>query len=909
MDTKPSYEELIQRVDALEQGELERKAAEQELHENRKLLSLILDSTKDGILVGHIDGHFPYANKRFAEMWNIPQKLIEEKNREELHKIVLKQLKNPEDFQTKLGLLYQSSQKADDIIEFKDGRVFERHSEPLFKEGKTYGRVWSFHDITEQMRTGEKIQKQYRFLETFFDAIPFPFFLKDIDTKYLGCSPSYAEIFGLDTEEIVGKRSEDIFSKDIASVHNQADRELFKNPGTQIYEYQFKHADGSLHDKIVSKATYNDDDGNLAGMVGFYTDITDRKQTEKALRESEERYRNLFELSPDGIVIWQDEKAALTNPAAIRMFGATSDEEIIGKSIYEIHPIESHDKLKARLKYTFETGLPAAPTEYKFIRLDNQMLDVEATGITINYRNRPALLSLYRDILERKQAEKALKKYERIVASSSDHMALLDRNYVYQTVNEAYLQSLGKKREDIIGYSVPELFGQEFFEKNQKSNIDRCLAGEIVRYQKLIDFSDTGQRYMEIVHYPYYEDGDTVSGYVVNARDITEQKELENRLQQSQKMESIGTLAGGIAHDFNNILSPIMILSEMVMLDLPSGSPLQQNIKQIYKAGERARDLVKQILTFARKQKKELIPIRVSQVLKEAIKLLRSSIPTTIDIQYDINPELDIVLSDPTQLNLIIMNLCTNAAHAMEENGGTLKINLKNENLDSESANAFHGLESGRYIKLSVRDNGHGIKPQLTDKIFDPYFTTKEVGKGTGMGLALVHGIVKSYGGAVTVESKVGKETCFHVYLPTVEGDVDAVEAAQDPVPLPTGTEKILFVDDEKAAVDLMQSMLEKFGYKVTARTSSIEALEAFHNNPKGFDLVITDMTMPNMTGKALAKEMMSIRPDIPIIICTGFSEQIDEKGAKEMGIRAFLMKPIIMQKITNTIRQVLDDG
>ena len=253
------------------------------------------------------------------------------------------------------------------------------------------------------------------------------------------------------------------------------------------------------------------------------------------------------------------------------------------------------------------------------------------------------------------------------------------------------------------------------------------------------------------------------------------------------------------------------------------------------------------------------------------------------------------------------MNLCTNATHAMEENGGTLEVILTNENLDSKSDDAFPDLEVGRYVRLSIKDTGHGIEAHILDKIFEPYFTTKEVGKGTGMGLSIVHGIVKNFGGDVVVQSEIGKGTSFHVYLPMVEGDEVVLETEKDRVQLPTGKERILLVDDEKGAIDAIQPMLASLGYKVTARTSSIEALEAFRNKPQRFDLIITDQTMPNMTGKELSKELMRIRPDIPIILCTGFSETIDERRAYKMGISSFVMKPILLHDMANTIREVLD--
>lgn len=388
-------------------------------------------------------------------------------------------------------------------------------------------------------------------------------------------------------------------------------------------------------------------------------------------------------------------------------------------------------------------------------------------------------------------------------------------------------------------------------------------------------------------------------------KDISEQKEMENRLKQAHKMEAIGTLAGGVAHDFNNILSPIMIHSEMAMMDLPPDNPVQHNLKEIFKAGERATDLVRQILAFSHKGERNRAAIKIIPIIKEVLTLIRSSIPSTIDIHYNLEAEADTVYANPTEIHQILMNLCTNASHAMRETGGDLTINLTEDDIDQEANGRISDLKPRRYLRLTVIDTGHGIETETLNRIFEPYFTTKETGEGTGIGLAMVHGIVKSYGGDITVESEPGKGTIFNVYLPSHVANASPGSEISDVIP--GGTERILFVDDEKRAVDAMKPMLKNLGYQVTTRVSSIEALEVFRNKPDAFDLVITDQTMPNITGKELSKEIMRIRPDIPIILCTGFSEQIDERKAEEMGISAFLMKPIVMGQIARTIREVLD--
>lgn len=408
---------------------------------------------------------------------------------------------------------------------------------------------------------------------------------------------------------------------------------------------------------------------------------------------------------------------------------------------------------------------------------------------------------------------------------------------------------------------------------------------------------------------------DTFSAYVSSAlenvrlfketaRAYEELRITQGQLVQAQKMEAIGTLAGGIAHDFNNILTAIIGYTELAREEVPEGSRVQANLQEVLKAGMRAKDLVQQILMFSRQSTQEQKPLQMDSIVEEGLKLLRASIPTTIEIRPNIQRECGTVLGDPTQIYQVLMNLCANAAHAMREKGGVLEVSLMN--VDIDAALAQHpDLKSGPYVRLTVSDTGHGMDRAVMERIFDPYFTTKEPGEGTGMGLAVVHGAVKSHGGAIAVDSEPGKGTTFHVYFPRMErGGAPEAEAAAS---IPTGSERILFVDDEKALVDMIKQMIESLGYKVAGRTSSIEALEAFRAQPDKFDLVITDQTMPNMTGEMLARKLLRIRPDIPIILCTGYSESITKEKVKAMGIRELIMKPVVRSELARIIRDVLD--
>jgi len=423
---------------------------------------------------------------------------------------------------------------------------------------------------------------------------------------------------------------------------------------------------------------------------------------------------------------------------------------------------------------------------------------------------------------------------------------------------------------------------------------------------------DGAKRILELSIYVIRDQEGLPTGYRGVLRDITERlkadtekRRLETQLQRAQKMEAIGTLAGGIAHDFNNVLSVIIGYSELTKADIAEESRAQRNLNEVLTAARRASDLVHQILTFSRQTEEELKPVHFTPILKETCKFLRASLPSTIEIRQTIQTDSDVVLSDATKIHQILMNLCANAAHAMSEKGGALELILTNMDVSSPDLLKYPDLNPGPYLRLTVRDNGHGMDKTLMERIFDPYFTTKEKGKGTGLGLSVVLGIIKNQGGTITVQSQPGKGTTFDVYLPRIElSETDRTPTVE---PLPRGTERVLFVDDEEALLKMGKQMLERLGYQVSIETNSAKALEVFRAHPDNFDLVITDMTMPNMTGTKLATELLAIRADIPIVLCTGFSALITEEKAKAIGIREFVMKPLVTRDLAMTIRKVLD--
>ncbi len=641
--------------------------------------------------------------------------------------------------------------------------------------------------------------------------------------------------------------------------------------------------------------------------------------SQASLQHNEEKYRTILDNIEDGY-FEVDLKGNFTffNNSVCRILGYSSSE-MPGMNNRKYMDQKNAKKVFETFNRVYRTGKPAKGFDWEVIRADGSKahVDTSVTLITDAAGNPIGFRGIARDITDRKQAEKDLReseeKYRQLLNYAPAGIYEVDfTKGKLVSVNNVMSEYTGYSKDELLNMSAPDFLTRES-QKQMQDRIARLMKGErIYGSAEYKARTKDGREFWMLVNARYFYDksGKLQSAMVV-AHDITDRKRaqeekerLEDRLQQAQKMEAIGTLAGGIAHDFNNILSVIIGYTELILMNGNVEAEVKQNLKEIFNASKHARDMVKQILAFSRQSKQERKPIQVAHIVKEAIKMLRASLPTTILIQQQIEKDTGIIEADPTQIHQVLMNLCTNAAHAMNGEDGVLKISLSNVQLDHKALEMAPDLQPGSYLKLSVSDTGHGIAPDAYEKIFDPYFTTKKKEEGTGLGLAVVQGIVKSHNGAVTVESQVGKGATFDVYLPVIMRKLTAEEEIA--TPLPMGHECILLVDDEQPLVEIGKQMLQRLGYTVDTRTSSIEALELFRANPDRFDLVITDIVMPNMTGETLAEKMMDIRSDIPVILCTGYSEKITRKQASEMGIQCFLMKPLVMRDLATTVRQAL---
>ena len=495
------------------------------------------------------------------------------------------------------------------------------------------------------------------------------------------------------------------------------------------------------------------------------------------------------------------------------------------------------------------------------------------------------------------------------LTAAIDHVAdaimIASADGILQYVNAAFEKITGYSRSEVIGQSLELLESDQESAEFYREIYDTIRKGEVWS-GRLINRRKDGTLYEEDTTIsPLRDEKHEITHYVAVKRDVSHETQLKKQLQQAQKMEAIGTLAGGIAHDFNNILAGIVGYVELAQMDAPDNTSVLQKLDKVLLASFRAKDLINQILTFSRQNELELKPIQISRVIREVLKLLQATLPSTIEIHQNIGSESFHILADPSQIHQLLLNLCTNAAHAMEASGGTLEVSTRSLLLDDENIDEFPELIPGCYLEMTVTDTGHGMDRNTLDRLFDPFFTTKESNKGTGMGLAVVHGIVKRHKGAIRVLSEPNKGSEFRVVLPKLENQIRLAADKQEI--LLGGNERILFVDDEESMVDIGSQLLERLGYRVETETDPLKVLDTFGRKQHDYDLIITDMRMPKMTGITLARRLTEIREDLPIILTTGFSELIFEGKLQKMGIKALLMKPLTMKDLAATVRKVLE--
>ncbi len=692
--------------------------------------------------------------------------------------------------------------------------------------------------------------------------------------------------------------------------------------------------------------------------------IAELERAHEDLKSSEKKYRTIYENAVEGIFQSSPEGHLLSaSPSLARILGYGSPLELV-ESVADIasqlyRRPEDRNELKSILEQKgevidFVTQCKKKNGEFIWAMLCAKAVRTETDGFAY-YQG------FLVDITKRKQAEEEIRRnydtqtvvnslltlsqkdisLDELLKQALDHILAIDwlsleaRGCIFLVDNGAQILEMKARRG--FPKSLEELCAAVPY--------GRCLCGRAAKSCKIQFAAHVDQchelTYPEMAPHAHYcvpvllagnllgvinlylPDGhlydskeedflsviaNTLAGIIERRRMVEEKEKLAIRLRQAQKMEAIGTLAGGIAHDFNNILAAILGFAELTKVKLPPESEIIGNIEQIIRAGSRAKDLVAQILAFSRQAEYERKPLQVNLVIKEALKLLRASLPATIEILEDIDVD-SIVQGDPTEIHQVLMNLCTNAYHAMRDKGGVLGVELKEVEIEKGDlkVSALH-LTPGPYLVLKVSDTGCGMDQVTKERIFEPYFTTKEKGEGSGLGLAVVHGIIKSHQGHISVYSEPGEGTAFQVYLPIIRSATIVSEVKSADV-VASGHESILIVDDEPSIVEVEQKMLEGFGYQVTAVTSCKEALEEFCPRPEKFDLIITDMTMPYMTGQELAQRCFEVRADIPIILCTGFSELINKEKAKAVGFREFIMKPIVLKEMARVVRKVLDEN
>ncbi len=755
-------------------------------------------------------------------------------------------------------------------------------------------------EITERKRAEEALWEHFYFLQTLIDTIPNPIFYKNVEGIYLGCNKALADFLGLPKEEIIGKSVYDIYSKDLADKYSEMDAALFRQPGVQIYDFSMDHTDGTRRDINFHKATYSTADGTLAGLVGNMIDITQRKQAEEALRESEKNLRGLLDANPESLLLVDKELIVIiANQTAAQRLGKRLDE-LIGVRLYDLF---SRDLTKRRRAYFDEAIRTGQPVQFEDIREGiNFYIYAHPVLDAAGKVSRLAILGI--DITERKRAENSIKENLRLrqqildtIPSPIFYKGIDGR---YQGVNQAFLQFYGKTMEQVLGKTVHEVFPKEIADKYFQVNQHHWQhpGPQIYEYHT---YDAQGQRREVVAHNATFMDKNgSIAGLAGVMIDITEQKKAEEERLRFSKLESLSTLAGGIAHDFNNILTAILGNIGLAMLDGKIEDRVQERLARAEQACLRAQSLSQQLLTFAKGGAPMIKSISIAKLLKESPILALSGSKSSHEVS--IPDDLWSMEADEAQINQVISNLLINADQAMPR-GGIIKIKAENCLVAAES-NLL--VPKGKYVKFTIADQGMGIPPKHLDQIFDPYFSTKQ--KGNGLGLATAYSIIKNHSGHIQVESELGVGATFHIYLPATDKEVraDELETAKPTM----GQGKVLVMDDEEMVREVLGGMLSRLGYEVDFASDGSQALEKFvqaQEANQAFAAVILDLTIPGgMGGKETIQGLLKIDPQVKAIVSSGYSDDPIMADFQKYGFSEVIAKPYRVAELSQILQKVI---
>ena len=849
MSLKPTYEELEKRILELEQEVADLRRSETPFGD-RKFVDYLFTNAPYGFYLIDLTGKVVVANVNGAERLG-----------QTVESIIGKTLRDfyPPDVaerRRQAGMEALKRDKPVDFIDELDGSWYRGLVCPIKdKNGNpTHFAIYGA-DITDYKKTElalKESEEKYRtVVQNTHEAI-----VVLQKERAVFVNDRFVELFGYTLDDLRDRTMSDLMHPEDSESALRRYNDVLKGGGDN-FGYDYRIIDRSNRVLWTRCHAIRIDWNNAPAVLTFIHNITEKKLADEALKESEKKLRDLTD---------QTEQLSLAAASMLSIRDTQTVFDSIARAIVD------HSDFRRVIISLFKDEPP-----YRDIigygGVDRTIID--------RLRTIEMPKSWYDDVFDQGTTVGRLSYY---VPHTMKH--ILNQ--------EATIFGEGKAPETDSAWH-PE---DNLFVRMNDEN------GEFIGVIS-VDDSKSGLRPSDDTVRPLEIFSSLISQIIILKREQEERKKLEQQLFQAGKMESIGTLTGGIAHDFNNILGIILGNSELALHEIPEWNPAHFNLQEIKTASLRATDIVRQLLSFSRKTDRKLVPVDIVPIIQDSIKFLRSTIPTTVEIRHRFNAAESTLLADPTQINQIMLNLCTNAYHAMEQSGGILNIEVENVILDEWSAERYPELDSGEYVKVTIGDTGHGMSPEIIGRIFEPYFTTKETGKGSGMGLAVVLGIIKGHNGAISVESEQEKGATFRMLFPKI--DAAPRTEQEDTAKMPRGKERILFVDDEESLLTIGRRMLGRLGYQVELAMNPVHALERFRSNPDRYDLVLTDMTMPHMTGAALSAEIKRIRKGTPVIICTGYSALIDEEKAKNMGVEAYVMKPFVMRDIANTIRDVLD--